>query len=124
MLAIALVTDMIFGTKIKGTADQLGLPLSVVRTAQALADGAGGADLAIIDLNADGLDAVDAIRRCKAPGLPSPTVIAYASHVQKDLIQAAQDAGADLVLPRSRFSAELPELLTRFAGPRRGSARG
>lgn len=137
MSAVALVSDLIFSTKIKSTADQLGLPLSLVRTAQALQDAAGGgANMAIIDLNAEGLDPIEAIRQCKAQAAtvqtqPSrneqaegedgggntarpPVVIAFASHVQRDLIQAAEQAGADLVLPRSRFSAELPDLLQRY----------
>jgi hypothetical protein len=38
--------------------------------------------------------------------------------VQKELMQQAADAGADMVWPRSRFSAELPTLLQQFGlGP-------
>lgn len=129
MSAIALVTDLIFATKIKSTADELGVPLSLVRTAQALEDAAGsGLNVAIIDLNAEGLDPVDAIRRCKAKSqtlagqtaagpddVPHvPVIIAFASHVQRELIHEAENAGADLVLPRSRFSAELASLLERY----------
>ena len=109
MSAIALVTDLIFATKIKSTADGLGVPLSIVRSAQGLQDAvAAGLNVAVIDLNADGVDPVEAIRKCKAhsqtpAGQVSagqtaegsdnashvPVIIAFASHVQKDLIQAA-----------------------------------
>lgn len=129
MSAIALVSDLIFATKIKSTADGLGVPLSVVRGVQALREAAGGASMAIIDLNVDGADPIEAIRCCKSPGEAAdrqaaaagsadaalrPVVVAFASHVQKDLIQAAEQAGADVVLPRSRFSVELPDLLQRY----------
>lgn len=111
MSAVALCTDLFFVSKIKGTADAIGVPLEIVRTGDALRDAvAGGAALVIVDMNASVPDLPEVIRQCKeAAG--DPFVIAYLSHVQVDLQQAAQQAGADLVLPRSRFSAELPQLL-------------
>ena len=42
-----------------------------------------------------------------------PTAIAFGAHVLAAQLQAAQKAGCEIVLPRSRFSAELPELLRR-----------
>ncbi|HOA72383.1 MAG TPA: hypothetical protein PL151_14535 [Phycisphaerae bacterium] len=130
MVAIALVSDLIFGTRIKSTADELGLPMSVVRTAEAVESAAhAGLNVVIIDLSVEGIDPVDVIRRCKQAGrspgdesvvgsddaAANPMVIAFGSHVQKDLLHAAEQAGADLVLPRSRFTAELPQLLARYA---------
>ena len=107
----ALITDLFFVSKVKGTADVLNLPLKVVRSADAvMAEVDAGAKLVIIDMNASGVDPAEAIRRCKSSPTP-PRVIAYLSHVQTDLLDAARTAGADLVLPRSKFSADLPELL-------------
>ncbi len=129
MSAVALVTDLMFATKIKGTADAVGVPLSLVRSVQALDDAAAaGLSFAIVDLHADGVDVLDAIRRAKSPRMdgreqtaaaptgstPAPVVIAFASHVQADLMQSAREAGADVVLPRSRFSHDLPDLLTKY----------
>lgn len=113
MNVVALVTDLFFATKIKSTADALGTPLKAVRKLDDL-DAAltAGATLAIIDMNADGVDHVEAIRRCKSAASP-PRVIAYLSHVQKDLATAAQSAGADQIMPRSAFSAQLPDLLAQ-----------
>lgn len=111
MTAAALITDLFFVSKVKGTADVLGVPLKVVRSVEALlAEVKAGADTLIIDMNASGIDPAEAIRSCKALE-PVPRVIAYLSHVQTDLLEAARAAGADLVLPRSRFSADLPDLL-------------
>jgi DNA-binding NarL/FixJ family response regulator len=111
MSAVALITDLFFFSKVKGTADVLGVPLTVVRNEAALlAAVEAGASLVIIDANASGIDPAEAVRRCKERAAP-PRVLAYHSHVQVELADALHAAGADLVLPRSRFSAELPELL-------------
>jgi hypothetical protein len=40
-------------------------------------------------------------------------VIGFLSHVQGDLQQKAHEAGCDMVLPRSAFSQNLPQLLRR-----------
>jgi hypothetical protein len=40
--------------------------------------------------------------------------VAFGSHVQTERLQAARDAGCTNVLPRSRFSASLPELLQQY----------
>ena len=72
---------------------------------------ASGADAAIIiDLNSEGLDVLEAIRHCKAAA-HQPRTIAYVSHVDVELIQAARHAGADEVMARSAFVTKLPALL-------------
>jgi len=40
-------------------------------------------------------------------------VIGFLSHVQGDLKQKAHEVGCDMVLPRSAFSQNLPQLLRR-----------
>ncbi len=116
MSAAALITDLFFVTRVKGTADALGVPLSVTRTVEGLIAAASGAGLVIVDLNATGTDPVEAIRAVKALA-DTPPVVAYLSHVQTELAQQAREVGADLVLPRSAFTARLPELLQKAAGP-------
>jgi CheY-like chemotaxis protein len=117
MPVIAVVTDLIFSTKITGTAKALGATVLVARSLEKLGEhlSATTADahqppLVIIDLNASGLDALEAVRTAKSHPA-KPPVIAFLSHVQVDLAAQARQAGADEVLPRSAFVARLPELL-------------
>ena len=64
--------------------------------------------LVIVDLGQAG--AADAIRRVRdTPGAPI-SIVAFASHVRADHIADARAAGADRVLARSAFVAELPGL--------------
>jgi len=39
-------------------------------------------------------------------------VVAFLSHVQKELAQQAKDAGCDEVMPRSSFTQNLAEILS------------
>jgi DNA-binding NarL/FixJ family response regulator len=116
---IAVVTDLIFSTKITGTAKALGAEVRVARNLGALkmhldaqeAEGAGGGrGLVIVDLNASGVDPIEAVRVAKAHG-SGVRVVAFLSHVQADLAAAAREAGADAVMARSAFVEKLPGLV-------------
>jgi len=110
---IILCTDLLFSTKITGTAKVLAQPFVVTRTLeklqQALHDAPAGSTL-IVDLNTTAVDPVAAIALAHG-GSPGTRIVAFVSHVQADLAAAARQAGADRVLARSAFVNELPELL-------------
>ncbi|MGZ3385055.1 MAG: hypothetical protein ACXWNF_09120, partial [Isosphaeraceae bacterium] len=48
---------------------------------------------------------------------PATAFVAFGSHVDTEALAAARAAGCDPVMPRSKFSADLPELIRRFFGP-------
>ena len=112
---VALVTDLMFSTKISSTGAAVNVPVRVVRTADELEPGAA---LLLVDLDAE--DAMAAIERCRTM-IPAPRIIAFGPHVRADLLAAAREAGADEVLPRSAFVARLPDLLKN--GPSGGALR-
>ncbi len=56
------------------------------------------ADVVVIDLSR-GPNNVEVVRA----GLPGARIVAYGPHVDEDAMQAARDAGANEVFPRSRF---------------------
>jgi DNA-binding response OmpR family regulator len=112
-MMIAVVTDLIFSTKITGTGKSLGRPVLVARTVERLREHLAAAEGAesrtvIVDLNVAGVDPLAAIREAKAAGA---RVVAFLSHVQADLAVAAREAGADQVMARSAFTERLPEIL-------------
>jgi CheY-like chemotaxis protein len=117
MPTIAVVTELIFSTKITGTGKVLNKPVLIARTLDRLRehlDTPPAPDtkppLVIIDLNSTGLDIIEAIRQAKAHPT-APRVIAFLSHVEVELAQQAKAAGADQVLARSGFVNQLPHIL-------------
>ncbi|MGH9713703.1 MAG: hypothetical protein ACRD5M_10450 [Candidatus Acidiferrales bacterium] len=110
---VALVDDLFFQAKLLETAKHLGVELRVCSSPEALVAEAAknGTNLAIIDLNARAKP-LEAIVRMKAtsPGVP---VVAFLSHVQVDLANAARAAGCREVMPRSQFTRDLATILER-----------
>ena len=67
----------------------------------------GEAELVVADLDAENPEALVGL------GVP---VLGYCSHVDVETRKAAEAAGVDLVVPRSRMSRELPALAERLLG--------
>jgi DNA-binding NarL/FixJ family response regulator len=101
-MVLAAVDDLLFRSKIRATAKQAGVEVAFARTPEEIL-------ARVRDLNSGKTDPVRVIGLLKAEN-PVRT-IAFASHVQVDLIDAAKRAGADEVLPRSAFAARLADIL-------------
>jgi len=114
---VVYLNDLIFETKIRSTAQHFGVETAIVRSASDLSAELNRVhpELVIIDLNAAGESARSLIQTAKSSS-PSARVIAFVSHVDSALAEVAQAAGADEVLPRSRFTQRLPQLLSGVAG--------
>jgi CheY-like chemotaxis protein len=114
-MVLAVVDDLMFTSKIKATAGQLGVEVAFARSSDAALAGmrTSSPALVILDLNnprTDPLGTVAAMK--KDPALASIPTLGYVSHVQTDLIEAARAAGVDNVVARSAFAAQLAEILT------------
>ena len=109
--------DLIFATKIRSTAETLGVPTQAIRDAAAIEtlEKPGEVGAVMVDLEL-GDTASQLIERA-ARELGGAAVIGFGSHVAREQLQAARDAGADQVLPRSAFTNQLPDLLRRHAQP-------
>ena len=111
---LAAVGDLMFASKIRGTAQQLNVTAEFARTADSLFDAAKTdvPSLIILDLHAEHLEPFALIERLKADDqLRAVPVVGFFSHVQVELQRRAKEAGIDHVLPRSAFTQRLPEIL-------------
>ncbi len=112
---IAVVDDLFFASKIRGTAEQLGVSVSFPRSADALTEAAllDPPALIICDLHATRIDPIELAKRLKADErLRSIRLLGFFSHVQTDLQHYAEKAGFDHVMPRSAFTKHLPDILS------------
>lgn len=115
-LGYLLSDDMIFTSRITGTARDLGLTVKAARSAEALQGLVRQQEpsCVLIDLANPGLVIAELIRRLVENCPVRPRLVAYGSHVDTAGLRAAREAGCDLVLPRSKFVEELPQLLSEW----------
>jgi CheY-like chemotaxis protein len=108
--------DLIFTSRVTATARAKGLTVAPVRSAGQAVQAAKASPPAcvIVDLHNAGADLPALLAGLREACPTMPRVIAYGSHVNKDLLQAARDAGCDLVLPRSKFAAGLESELAKW----------
>jgi len=117
---LLLCDDLIFTSKVAGTAGALGLAVRAARTPEALLELARRSppNCVIVDLHVAGLD-LPALLAGLAEACPAmPRVVAYGSHVEAATLHAARQAGCDPVWPRSKFVEELPAALAGWLAPR------
>jgi hypothetical protein len=90
MRVCALVSDLMDRSRIGGAINGV----EFVREAA----GCAGADVVLVDLARFGSD-VGAVRKAA----PDARVVCFGPHVDESAAEGAVNAGADVVLPRSRF---------------------
>jgi CheY-like chemotaxis protein len=116
----AFVDDLFFLAKIQETARKLNVKVEFVKSDKDLADrmqqnGEEKPSLIIFDLNNANAKPLTLIPKLKSKLKKGTSIIGFLSHVQGDLKQKAHEVGCDMVLPRSAFSQNLPQLLRRHA---------
>jgi len=116
---LAVVDDLLFTVKINDAAKRAGLDVEFVKSEKDVIEKASQEKplLIILDLNNNSVRPLDLISKLKKDGdLRSISLIGYLSHVQGELKQKAQEAGANIVMARSAFSQNLQQILKRHAG--------
>lgn len=115
---VAVVSDLFFSVKITDAARRAGMPVEFVKDEQGvLAKARTKPTLIIFDLNFDQVQPLKLISQLKSgQDFKGISVIGYLSHIQGDLKLKAQEAGCDMVMARSAFSQNLPQILKRHSG--------
>lgn len=111
---IAMVDDMFFIAKIRGTAEGVGVSIHFARTIGAVCELAAKepTSLIIVDLQTQCADPFELAMRVKSDEqLNSIPLLGFFSHVQTVLLHKAEQVGFDRILPRSSFSKNLSQIL-------------
>jgi len=102
---VLAVADLMLGSKVEATLAAAGHEVTLSPSLpEAPLD---GVDLLVADLDLEGPEALVGL------GVP---VLGFYSHVEVETKRAAEAAGVDLAVPRSRLARELPELAARLLG--------
>ena len=115
---LAVVDDLLFTVKISDAAKRVGLDAEFLKSEKDVVEKAAQEKplLIILDLNANSVQPLKLIEKLKSGDLKQISLIAFLSHVQGELKQKAQEAGANMVMARSAFSQNLQQILKRHAG--------
>ena len=114
-IGLLISPDLFFTSKVTGTAGALGLRVEAFDDVATAAARLASGELACVlfDLGAPQASITDLF--AAMPASAPISVIAFGSHVNVELLETAQAAGAE-VMPRSQFASTLPDILKRHFG--------
>jgi len=116
LTGLLLCRDLIFTTKVKETAAALGYRIQVAGDpllAKSLIE-TSRPRVVFIDLTAGEMVAPGVLSAYLKLASPDIWFVAFGPHVEAESLIAAKNAGCQAVLTRSKFAAELPELMRLY----------
>ena len=108
---VAFIPDLLFGSNVVGALQAAGHEPVLVPDVDSLSRELADAQALIVDLTADAGVRLEQLEGVLEKGLPA---LAFYSHVEVDVRAQAEQAGFDLVVPRSRMAREGAGLIDRL----------
>ena len=113
---LALVPDLLFGSKVKAMLDSAGHDVELAQSETDVWDQIAGTDVLVVDLTTDDIDGAMLLDTLRGGGEAGRVkTLAFYSHVDADVRRHAEEAGFDLIVPRSRMAREGAELVRRLS---------
>jgi CheY-like chemotaxis protein len=112
-----LCPDLLFGSKVEGGLGAAGHSVERFESDEAArAAVAGGVDVLVVDLGAEGVDGPALVESMRGSGeLRGAATLGFYPHVEVETRRRAEAVGFDLVVPRSRMAREMGVLVERLA---------
>jgi hypothetical protein len=116
MARIALLCpDLLFGSKVEGGLAVAGHEVSRFDSAEQVREAKAPWDVLVVDLTSEGEERAALVAGMKERReLDGVRALGFYSHVDQDTRRAADRAGFDLVVPRSRMAREMDALVERL----------
>ena len=108
---VAFIPDLLFGSNVLGALGAAGHETALVSDQEGLRRELPSADALVVDLTADAGERIEQVNAVPRAGVRA---LAFYSHVEADVRAQAEQAGFDLVIPRSRMAREGAALVTRL----------
>lgn len=113
----AFIDDLFFVAKINEISRKLNVKVEFVKSEKEITEKLESSEekpsLIIVDLNSNSIKPIPVITKMRSKYKKSTSIVGFVSHVQGDLKVKAQEAGCDVVMPRSAFSQNLANILRR-----------
>jgi len=119
---VALVPDLLFGSQVQGMLTAGGDEVELVGDENRVRERLGNATepavaVLLVDLTNDALDGPALVKALLGEGALAQTrTLGFYAHVDVSVRERAEQAGFDLVVPRSRMAREGAALVRRLAG--------
>jgi hypothetical protein len=114
---VAFIPDLLFGSNVVGGLTAAGHEVALVSDQEGVRRELPGAQALVVDLTADPEPRIKHVSAAIRSHDDVKT-LAFYSHVEQDVRTQAEQAGFDLVIPRSRMAREGAAVLTRLVeGP-------
>jgi DNA-binding NarL/FixJ family response regulator len=119
--ALALVPDLLFGSRVQGALSAAGHDVELIADERKLRERlsdptAPAAEVLVVDLTNDELEGAALLESLSGgQDLGGIRTLAFYSHVDARARERAEQAGFDLVVPRSRMAREGPQLIEHLA---------
>ncbi len=111
---VALVPDLLFGSRVEAMLAGAGHKVALVADPGRALELAGEADVLVVDLAGGEVDGPALLEG----GPVAARTLGFYSHVEPEVRDRALEAGFDQVVPRSRMNREGADLVSRLAsGP-------
>jgi CheY-like chemotaxis protein len=116
MDVVLLANDLMVTSRIQGAASRVGARVHSVMNSAAAIERCHetNARLVVIDLSTPAVQ-LDFVRELKSDEPRSIQIVAFGPHVHEDRLQAAREAGCDIVLSRGQFFSSIDTVLDRAA---------
>ncbi len=120
MARVALLCpDLLFGSKVEGALTAAGHEVVRHDDEPAARADAPVADVLVVDLTAPEIDGPALVESMRMGGeLEGAATLGFYAHVDQETRRHAEEAGFELVVPRSRMAREAAALVDRLAGER------
>lgn len=112
---VAYIPDMLFGSQVQGSLRAADHEVELVGGEETLHAAVQDADVLVIDLTDEPGHRAGLVESLLREGsLEDVRTLAFYSHVDVDTRRVAEQAGFDLIVPRSRMAREGAELVRRL----------
>lgn len=111
---LALIPDLLFGSRVQADVRAAGHEIELVGSIDAARERLDKAEVLVVDLTDEQLESGSLVEELQAQD-GCPRTLGFYSHVDSAARIRAEEAGFDLVVPRSRMGREGATLVGRLA---------